>query len=105
VANAENRVLAASLIAVAASLQLVSGVPAWSVCLDVGRRNVGVVTGFMNTVGNLGGALAPIVTGYMVARWGSWTIPFYATASVLAGGVVMWLIVDPQRSVIDELDS
>jgi ACS family glucarate transporter-like MFS transporter len=105
VANAENRVVAASLLALAASLQLVTGVPAWSVCLDVGRRNVGVVTGFMNTVGNLGGALAPVVTGYMVARWGSWTIPFYATASVLAGGVVMWLIVDPQRSVIDELDS
>ena len=102
VASAENRILAASLIAVAASFQLVSGVPAWSVCLDVGRRNAGVVTGFMNTVGNLGGTLAPIVTGYTVERWESWTIPFYATASVLALGVVMWLLVDPQRSVIEE---
>jgi nitrate/nitrite transporter NarK len=53
----------------------------------------------MNTVGNLGGTLAPVVVGYAVERWGSWNIPFYVTASVLVIGVVMWLLIDPRRSV------
>ena len=102
VARTENRVLAASLIAVAAFFQMTTASAAWSVCLDVGRRNAGVVTGFMNTVGNLGGTLAPLVVGYTVERLGSWTLPFYIEAGVLALGVLMWLLVNPRRSVIGE---
>jgi nitrate/nitrite transporter NarK len=73
---------------------------AWSVCLDVGRRHAGVVTGFMNTVGNVGGALSPLVVGYAVERLHSWTLPFYVAAGVFAWGVVMWLMVNPNRSVV-----
>src|SRR5207248_2900766 len=49
----------------------------WAVCLDVGHEHAGVVTGTMNTVGNIGGLLAPLVVGMAVERWNSWTIPFY----------------------------
>jgi sugar phosphate permease len=100
VAQVENRVAAASLIAVAAFCQMVSGSPAWSVCLDVGRRHAGVVTGFMNMMGNLGGTIAPVVVGYAVERLGSWSIPFYVTASLLTLGSVMWMLINPRRSVI-----
>ena len=96
----EDRVVAACLIAVAAFCQMMTGGAAWSVCLDVGRRNAGVVTGCMNMVGNIGGTIAPIVVGYAVERMGSWDIPFYVTAGVLTIGAVMWLLIDPQRSVI-----
>ena len=41
----------------------------WAVCLDVGATHAGVVTGFMNTFGNLGGLVGPLVVGYMVERW------------------------------------
>jgi len=102
VARAEGRVWAASLLAAALCFQTMTVSAAWSVCLDVGRRNAGVVTGFMNTVGNLGGTIAPLVVGYTVERWGSWTTPFYVMAAVFAFGVLMWLLVDPRRSVIDE---
>lgn len=102
VARTEDRVLAACLLAVAASFQMMTCSAAWSVCLDVGRRNAGVVTGFMNTVGNLGGTATPLVVGYAVERWGSWSLPFYVTAGVFAFGVLMWLLVDPRRSVLGE---
>jgi MFS family permease len=102
VANAEDRLLAALLLAVALCCQTVTISAAWAVCLDVGRRNAGVVTGFMNTVGNLGGAMAPLVVGYAVERLNSWTLPFYIAAAVFAFGVVMWLLVDPRSSVIGE---
>lgn len=100
VARVEDRLLAALLLALAFGFQTTTISAAWAVCLDVGRRNAGVVTGFMNTIGNLGGALAPIVVGYSVQRWHSWTLPFYVMAAVFAVGVVMWLLVDPRRSVL-----
>jgi ACS family glucarate transporter-like MFS transporter len=100
VVRTEDRVVAASLIALAAFCQMMTGSAAWSVCLDVGRRNAGVVTGCMNMVGNIGGTIAPVVVGYAVERRGSWNIPFYVTAGVLTIGVVMWMLIDPRRSVI-----
>ena len=74
----------------------------WAVCLDVGATHAGVVTGFMNTTGNVGGLLAPLVVGYSVTRWGSWTIPFYITAAVYTSGALAWLAVDPTRAIADE---
>ena len=70
----------------------------WAVCLDVGADHAGVVTGFMNTFGNLGGLVGPMVVGIAVDRWHSWTFPFYATALVYAAGAVAWLAIDPLRS-------
>jgi ACS family glucarate transporter-like MFS transporter len=105
VARVEDRVVAASLIAVAAFCQMLTGSPAWSVCLDVGRRNAGVVTGFMNMTGNIGGTIAPVVVGYAVEKLASWTVPFYITAGLLGFGVVMWSLVNPNRSVIEQAAS
>lgn len=100
VALTEDRIVAASLIAVATFCQMLTGSAAWSVCLDVGRRNAGVVTGFMNMTGNLGGTISPVVVGYAVEKQGSWTIPFYITAGILGFGAIMWMLINPNRSVI-----
>jgi sugar phosphate permease len=105
VALIEDRVVSATLLAFALCFQTTTISAAWAVCLDVGRRNAGVVSGFMNTVGNIGGAIAPVVVGYAVKNFGSWTLPFYVMAAVLAFGVVMWLLVDPNRSVLEESDT
>jgi sugar phosphate permease len=69
----------------------------WSVCLDVGAAHAGVITGFMNTFGNLGGLVGPLVVGYMVDRWHSWSYPFFVTAAVYAVGAAAWLAIDPSR--------
>ena len=69
----------------------------WAVCLDVAPHHAGVVTGFMNTFGNLGGLVGPIVVGLMVDRLGSWTLPLYVTAGVYFAGALAWLAIDPKR--------
>ena len=71
----------------------------WAVCLDVGAAHAGVVTGFMNTSGNLGGLIGPLVVGLMVERWQSWTYPFYVTAAVYMMGAMAWLWIDPERRI------
>ncbi len=38
----------------------------WAVCQDIGRHYAAIVAGFMNMVGNLGGFVANLVTGYIL---------------------------------------
>lgn len=98
----KNHVAAALLIALALFFQFLTTPAVWAACLDIGRRNVGVVAGAVNTAGNLAGTLAPIIFGHILERWGSWTIPFYVAASFLMVGVVMWLFVDPRQPIFAE---
>jgi MFS family permease len=78
----------------------------WAVCLDVGLEHTGVVTGAMNTIGNIGGVLMPLVAGVIVDRWGSWTVVLYVTAAVYALGALAWLAIDPsQRLIAASLES
>ncbi len=71
--------------------------PSWSLCHDVGGSRAGVVTGAMNTFGNIGGALSPLVVGYSVQDFHSWTLPFYVTAVVYVAGGLLTLAIDPTR--------
>jgi nitrate/nitrite transporter NarK len=103
VARAENRVVAALLISVALYFQFLTTPAVWATCLDIGRHRAGVVTGTTNMFGNLAGTLAPIVFGYVLQRWGSWTLPFYVAAAFLAVGVVMWMFIDPRKPLEDTL--
>ncbi len=41
---------------------------AWAVCQDIGKRYSAIVAGCMNTIGNLGGAVTQLVTGYILNR-------------------------------------
>ena len=72
----------------------------WAVPLDVAPDHAGVVTGCMNTLGNLGGLVGPLVVGIAVDRWHSWTFPFYVTAAVYACGAIAWLAIDPNQRIV-----
>ncbi len=93
----DQRLLKALLIALALASADLGLAAAWAVCLDVGRRHAGVVTGAMNTFGNLGGMLAPLVVGYLVERFGSWSVAFQVSAAIYAMGGLLWLVIDPAR--------
>lgn len=95
----DQRIARAVLIALALASADFALSACWAVCLDVGRRYAGIVTGFMNTFGNLGGFLGPMVVGYAVTRWNSWAIPFYISAVVYAMGAALWLTVDPDAQI------
>jgi sugar phosphate permease len=69
----------------------------WAAPLDVAVDHAGVITGFMNTFGNLGGLLCPLVVGWAVERQHSWTLPFYITGAVYVAGALAWLAIDPER--------
>jgi len=74
----------------------------WAVCLDVGAEHAGVVTGAMNTFGNIGGVLTPIVAGVIVGRTGSWSLVLYVTAALYTFGGLAWLAIDPTATLTPE---
>ncbi len=69
---------------------------AWTTAMDLGGRHVGAVSGAMNTIGQLGGVVAPAVVGY-IAQGGKqgWSAALYTAAAVYAIGFFCWLFLDP----------
>ncbi|HEY6291074.1 MAG TPA: MFS transporter [Terriglobia bacterium] len=61
-------------------------------------EDVGLWTGFENFFGNVGGILAPLVTGFLISRTGSYA-PGFALAAItlLAGLLCYWFIVGDLR--------
>jgi ACS family glucarate transporter-like MFS transporter len=72
----------------------------WAVCLDVGHELEGTVSGCMNSWGNLGGVLSPIVTGLLVQHLGSWNVPIVLAGGIFMVGALLWLVIDPRKSVL-----
>ena len=89
----------AALIAAAAGLAALGVSPAWAVCLDIGGRHSGVVSGAMNTFGNLGGTLCPIVVGWCLQAWGSWTASLASVAVCYVLAALCWLAIDPEAKI------
>jgi MFS family permease len=100
---------------------------AWATCQDIGRRYAAIVAGCMNTVGNMGGAVAGWATGAILQRTLAAHVATHGldgarlTAEQTAAGnllgyqinlvtfalvyvvaVVLWMFVDPTRPVVPE---
>jgi MFS transporter, ACS family, D-galactonate transporter len=56
--------------------------------------DIGLWTGVYNTVGNIAGIVSPIITGFLIAKTGSYTPPFVLAAALIAlGPIAYWVIV------------
>jgi MFS family permease len=95
----ENRIVAAALFALTLGIADLCVSACWAMCHDIGGPRAGVLGGAMNTVGNIGGAVSPLVVGYTVQWWDSWTLPFFITAGVYVMGGIFTLLVDPRKSL------
>ena len=93
----ENDLLA--LICLAVSFGAAESILAvtWAACLDIGGAHAGVVSGAMNSFGQIGGALAPWMIGLMVDRSGSWQLPLLLSAAYYAVSAALWLFIEPER--------
>jgi len=53
----------------------------------------------MNTVGQVGGILSPIVLAYLVDATGNWNLPLLVLAAIYAIAGVAWLTINPEQRV------
>jgi ACS family glucarate transporter-like MFS transporter len=92
-------VMAAVLIALGgASSNFLLGA-AWGTCLDIGGRRSGAVSAAMNTSGQIGAILSPIMVASVVQRFSSWSAPIYVTGILFLLGALCWVWVDPTKAV------
>jgi ACS family glucarate transporter-like MFS transporter len=86
---------AAILIAVAAAASMFTLAPSWATCIDIGGRHSGVLSAAMNTSGQIGGILSPIVLAYVVEIFANWAIPLYVMAGLYLMASFSWLLIRP----------
>jgi ACS family glucarate transporter-like MFS transporter len=72
---------------------------AWGTCLDIGGRRSGAVSAAMNTSGQVGAILSPILVAAVVRRFSNWSAPLYLAGVLFLLGAVCWLWVDPTKPV------
>jgi nitrate/nitrite transporter NarK len=86
------------LIAVAAASSMFTLGAHWASCIDIGGKNSGVVSAAMNTTGQIGGILSPVLLAFMVDRFANWSLPLYVMAGLYAFSSICWAFVDPRSS-------
>ncbi len=67
--------------------------PFWATAVDIGGAQAGAAGGIMNTGGNAGGMLAPIITP-LIARHFGWSGGLYFGSFVVLIGVAAWFFLD-----------
>ncbi len=81
---------------------------AWAVCLDIGKKYAGAVTGTMNTAGQVGSFLSSVAFGYFVKAalergmtpLDAYNVPLIPMALMLAVSTLLWLKIDPSQELI-----
>lgn len=93
-------VFSACLIALgAASSNFLLGA-SWGACVDLSGRNAGFVSAAMNTAGQIGGTLSPIVFAWVTERWNS-EYALGIIAFLYLVGAACWIWVKPPDAVYD----
>jgi MFS family permease len=96
----EHDLLAAVLIAVAGAADSFLLGAAWGVCLDIAGPHAGLVTGAMNTAGQIGAFLSPIILPYFLETGAEdWATPLSIAGGLYLVGAACWLFIDPGRPI------
>ncbi len=85
-----------------AGLELTVAV-SWALCLDIAGDFSGSVTGVMNTLGNLGGAVSAVMIGYLATVYG-WTVPFVVSSVLCGVAAILATRIDPTRPAVTEFE-
>jgi ACS family glucarate transporter-like MFS transporter len=96
-------IIAALLIAVAMAANTFTLSAAWGTCIEIGGGNSGVVSATMNTAGQIGSLLCPLLVAYSLQWFNSWDISIYVMSALFFVGVGCWCLIDPRRPVLADL--
>jgi nitrate/nitrite transporter NarK len=94
-AGAANGQVAGVLIAIAGALSMFTLAPSWATAISLGGENAGLMGAVMNTSGQIGGILSPIVLAVLVKTYGDWSLPLYVLAALYAVASICWLFIRP----------
>jgi MFS family permease len=94
--------LSALLIALAGAADSFLLGAAWGTCIDIAGPHAGLVTAAMNTAGQIGAVLSPVVLPLFLKQTPrDWTTPILIMGGLYLAGSLCWLFVDPARPIHD----
>jgi MFS transporter, ACS family, glucarate transporter len=71
----------------------------WAITLDIGGDSAGSVSAVMNTCGNVGGAIAAALSGYLV-KFSGWNAPFLVMAGLSVIATVLYLQINARQKLL-----
>jgi MFS transporter, ACS family, glucarate transporter len=99
-AAAKDPTEAAILLSIAAGWSVFCLGAAWGACLDIAGSHAGVVSACMNTAGQVGGFLSPIILANLVRAFNNdWSPALYLSGALFLIGALCWLLIDPRRPI------
>ena len=96
----ENSIVAIILISLALAFSNFLLGASWGACVDLAGSHAGVVSACMNTAGQIGGFLSPIVTALLVERFASWSAPLYLCGVLYLIGACCWYFIEPREPIL-----
>ena len=96
--RAPNSFNAIVLLALASGSNMFAATTFWATCIDLTQQFTGSLSGLMNTFGNLGGWISPVITAYVATRFG-WQQALGLAAIVTLGAAVSFSLVTAGRSL------
>ncbi|HDR68181.1 MAG TPA: MFS transporter [Bacteroidaceae bacterium] len=75
---------------------------AWAICLDIGKKYGGAISGAMNTAGNIGGFVCAISFGYLVDLTGNYNFPLYLISAMLLLSALMFFFINPSKKLVED---
>ena len=94
---ANTPIMAACLIAIAVAASMFTLSPSWAACMDIGGENTAVLSAAMNTTGQVGSILSPVITGWIVYRFADWQMPLMIMGALYLLSAILWTQVDPRK--------
>jgi predicted MFS family arabinose efflux permease len=73
---------------------------AWALCLDIGGRHAGAISGAMNSAGQLGGLICTVLFGYIVGNGGRYDTGLAVIGVMVIVSSSLFAMIDPTRPII-----
>lgn len=87
------------LLSLAAALAAGAQTPMFAICVQIGGKNAGVVTGIVNMAGNLFAVFGPVIVGGIVQHYGSWNLALLTVAFFYGVAGLSWLAINPTAPI------
>lgn len=94
-ATVRDPIAAALLIAVSGAAASFLLGACWGVCQDIAGPHAGLVSGCMNTAGQIGAVLSPII----LPLFDDPAVPLCMAGGLYLAGAACWVVVDPRRPI------
>jgi MFS family permease len=91
--------LAVPCLCIASFMKDFAMASSWSVCIDIGHRYSGTVSGFMNMIGNMGTAVSPPIVKYLAGD-NNWEMALVYSACMFFTASAGWVFINPKRVIV-----